>query len=149
MYLLTCAQRRLKSACKSTQYDQSLHCLHVEICTLGYPKCTQWRFWSDCANTQSDLNLLWVHMSECMFSDVAKMISNVLKCNKFLHLEWSIKKIWFLKPTSRSPRSLRKQAALSDSSSITSVIRNLFSSQIFIAPSELNSKIWKTCKEEM
>ena len=64
-----CAQRKLRSVCKSTQSDQSLRCPHEETLHPSHvSKCAQWRFWSDCA-----------HVRKYVFSRCDHMFSIELK----------------------------------------------------------------------
>ena len=64
-----CSKRRLKSACASSQSDQSLRCPHEKTLHPWFmiQKCAQWGFWSDCTNAQADLNLRWAHVQRYVF----------------------------------------------------------------------------------
>ena len=62
-----CAQGRLKSACASTQSDQSLRCPHDETLHSWISKMRPVKILI-CANAQADLYLRWTHMSEGTFS---------------------------------------------------------------------------------
>ena len=61
-----CAQRRLRSAWASAQFDQSLRCAFL-IGSLGptHSSCGQRRFWLDWVHAQADLSLRCAHMSCC------------------------------------------------------------------------------------
>ena len=66
-YLLTCAKRRLKSACASAQSDQSHRCPHEETMHPWLSKCAKRVFWSHYANARADLNHRWCICSKTCF----------------------------------------------------------------------------------
>ena len=61
------SQRRLRSACTSTQSDNSLHCPYKHTLVPWLPMERLARHWSDGADAQDNLSLLWGHIPSWTF----------------------------------------------------------------------------------
>ena len=91
-----CAQRRLRSAWASAQYDQRLRCSHEKAWVLSYLLSAQRRLWSDWTDAQADLSIRWVQMPFCWLCHFTGNVSSQPQIAYRAAYYWQQSVVWVL-----------------------------------------------------